>query len=499
LIETTRRSKKASDARPATLPTDKTDITPGTNHIYLPSRRAKTRPDPHLLSPHDISIRSSSVPPLRPYRQGSMRPHPNTRRSTRHNSYRPELDSAAAEDISCSAEEDPDSIEDTPSLTGSFGSSEDSNTRLQMARTRESCDENYSGYLLSLAAVQAEEQLRQKLLQEQALAAYPNSDFHDPVEHFYNLESDPGSDEDDGPIGLLPHEMVARKESTVSGFIAIELQEHEETLARMRAEETFRLVAEEAAKPSFADPFWTNGTTKKGLGAAAAKDEEFTVMRDAASPPMLGSDLVFRLCPSPQFTKFETDQRHEAPPAKDDHGGGLWGGYCVADDEALSVAPHDRGPALLETPSNEAADPTSHDGEGPARSPRGVQMLAGLDERLCEEAIAAEFDDAFVTQVYNYLSLGYPLLAREYDEELAHISRTPVEELRAGDDARPVGNLGFDAGGSGGTSGEGEGARTARWWALKAYVHEWARQHPDLGGERPGGWGVRERRGSWAI
>lgn len=509
LIETSRRSKKSDDARPATLPTDKTDITPGTNHIYLPSRRSKFKSDPHLLSPHDM--RSSSLPPLRPYRQGSMRPHPNTRQSTRYNSYHPGIDTIFS-DNSYSTEEDVDSSEETPSLSDSFGSSEVSNTRLQMARSRSSCDENYTGYLLSQAAVQAEKQLQERQLQEQELAAYANSDFHNPVEHFCDLESDTGS-ADDVPIGLLPHEMVVRKQSTVAGFMAAELQLHEETLAVMRAEETFRRVAEEASMPSFPDPFWTNGMNR--IMAAPANDDEVKAMRDAASPPMLGDDLVFRMCPSPQPTKFETGQRLEAPPPKDDCGGGLWGGYCVAEDDCQYIAPHHQGPILLATPDNERDDPfASYDVSTSAKphptSIRGLHMLAGIDERLkaeaikvkLEEAIRVEFNDTFVTQVYNYLSLGYPLLAQEYDEELSHISHIPEEELRNdGKKGGAVGNVGIRPG-TGVTDANGaKGVGTPRWNALKSYIHEWARQHPNLSTDtaHPIAWGVIERRGSWAI
>ena len=43
-----------------------------------------------------------------------------------------------------------------------------------------------------------------------------------------------------------------------------------------------------------------------------------------------------------------------------------------------------------------------------------------------------------------------------------------------------------------------------RWRALKLYIREWARQHPSFDDgfgedENPLAWGVRARRGSWAI
>ena len=195
-----------------------------------------------------------------------------------------------------------------PSLSASFGSSEDSVMRTQLARTRESCDDRFSGYLLELAAKAAEKQLR-----EQALAAFPNSDFHNPVEHFYDREIDTSSDDEETiGVGLLPHERLSnsvRRKSTEVGWEAREMQRHQEHLARLREEETLRLLAAEANSPTFPDPFWTNGmTVKNGPIVDPEKEAELQRMRKAASPPMLGSDLKFRRCPSPKTTKFETDQ-----------------------------------------------------------------------------------------------------------------------------------------------------------------------------------------------
>jgi hypothetical protein len=110
-----------------------------------------------------------------------------------------------------------------------------------------------------------------------------------------------------------------------------------------------------------------------------------------------------------------------------------------------------------------------------------------------------EFDDAFVTQMYNYLSLGYPCVARYYDHELSKVSGIPVSDLRRDDlhtDAK--GYVGVTKGSA--TSGDIEGSVCMRWKALRIYIHQWARQHPrvtecDSSFET---WGVRERRGSWA-
>jgi hypothetical protein len=525
LIETTRRSKKAGDTRPATLPNDKTDITPGTNHIYVPRQNRHSEQNGYPLVPGNTPAitlpympNGHHMPSNMPRRQGSMKPHLNTRRSTRQNSFQPELESILSDDNSddASPEGRGGEGEQTPSLTDSFGSSDgESLMKLQLARTRESCDDRFSGYLLELAAEAAEKQLR-----EQAEAAFINSDFHEGVEHFLDEVDTSSDDEETFGIGLLPHEMLdmhpVRRKSTEVGWAAREMQQHQQHLAKLREEETHRLLAAEASQPTFADPFWTNGMTLKNGPVDKVKEAELERMRNAASPPMLGADLVFRKCPSPKATKFETDQRINVVPKRHEDGGGLWGGYCVADDESQFISPAIRGPPLLATPANEREDPFSTSfGEEVSKKSRpgsptpgrgGVHLLSGLDERLkaaaakskLEEAYEQEFDDKFVTQVYNYLSLGYPSLARQYDEELSKISRVPEDELCKDDLQSDVkGHIGLEQG----ETTAATGVRCARWTALRIYILEWARQHPgDMSDSNgPSAWGVRARRGSWAI
>ena len=290
------------------------------------------------------------------------------------------------------------------------------------------------------------------------------------------------------------------------------MQAHHEKLNRLREDETNKKIAAEATAPTFPDPFWTNGMTVKSAAFAQAqgglidpqKEAELDRMRSAASPPMLGADLKFRMCPSPKATKFESDQRHDVQPHKKTDGGGLWGGYCVADE---SASPRAKAPTFIHTPQVECEDPFSSDIPGGAESPRthadeyGVRMLAGLDERLraevsrskAEAALLEEFDDAFVTQVYNYLSLGYPALARPYDEELAKISRVPESELRTEDHKKNAkGHIGMP-------EKNDKEVHCARWKALRIYIFEWARQHPGMSNDvtSHGNWGVRARRGSW--
>ncbi|KAI9746092.1 MAG: hypothetical protein M1818_000773 [Claussenomyces sp. TS43310] len=523
LIETSKRSKRAGDSRPATLPTDKTDITPGTNHIYMPRRKAKQRPlAVPLVVPDNTPAPSveqiTQYHPMPPHRQGSMRPHLNTRRPTRQDSYQPALEPIVSEDNSSRSDignnEDYEDHEGTPSLSGSYGSSDDSQMRMQMARTRESCDDRFSGYLLELAAKAAEKQLR-----EQALAAFPNSDVHEIVEHFYDREEAPSDEEEVIGVGLLPHEILSRRESMEVGWAAREMQAHQESLAKMREEETNLKLAAEASHPTFKDPFWTNGMTAKVPQTVPAKEAELQAMRSAASPPMLGDDLKFRMCPSPKATKFESDQEINVTPKHRDDGGGLWGGYCVADEEEQYLSPLARRPSLIATPDVERDDPFASAfvqeipktqmkrGSRPLPAAKaGVQMISGIDERLKEAAnksklqtsLQKEFDDKFVTQVFNYLSLGYPSLARLYDEELSKITKVPVSELCKDDQLNNA--QGHIEIGSNGETSDQAVVHCTRWEALRLYILEWAKQNPTTDDVTSlGAWGVRARRGSWAF
>lgn len=392
-----------------------------------------------------------------------------------------------------------------------------------MARTRESCDDRFSGYLLALAAKAAEKQL-----QEQALAAFPNESLHEIVEHFYDREIEAGSDEENAEgIGMLLDEpelsSAIRRKSAEVGWAAHEMQQHQDKLNRLREDETNQMIADEATEPSFPDPFWTNGmTSKPGRFGDKESQVEADALRSAASPPMLGSDLMFRMCASPKATKFESDQPIDVAPNRDPEGGGLWGGYCVAEESGEYLSPTVHGPMLIQTPNTERDDPFSsafsHElsTSGPKSPKVGVRMIAGIDETLkteaakskVQEVLMSEFDDSFVTQVYNYLSLGYPAVARPYDAELARISRISEEELRGDDKIKDAkGHFGIKVP----VAGQGlipekpasadHAASCARWKALRIYIHEWARQHPSManGVTSPSAWGVTARRGSWAI
>ncbi|OAA56164.1 hypothetical protein SPI_07775 [Niveomyces insectorum RCEF 264] len=306
------------------------------------------------------------------------------------------------------------------------------------------------------------------------------------------------------------------------------------------------------------------------------------------SPPMLGKDLVFPQYQSPKQTKLEPEFLWSINNCMDgsrcdtDGQHGLWHGFCFASEKNQAMEPIDR-PVMLATPAplNSPGDPFAqafgksdsctiyeepmrlataaattaaatqtpgrnavHLHSGPQAWPKERHLLASLDERLLQEKaaaerdekIAAEFTDRFVTQVYNYLSLGYPAMARAYDEELSKISRISVDDLEQ-DDKSAVEGVGSTAKGHLSLGDEEEedeaqsaGTHTAntnghdngddpneaankkatstrsdnhddcpRWRALKLYIFEWARQHPDLDSISPLAWGMRERRGSWGV
>ncbi|KAI0376565.1 hypothetical protein F5Y04DRAFT_273637 [Hypomontagnella monticulosa] len=579
LIETTRRSKKANQPGPATKPIDKTDITPGTNHIYAPKPKRKAAPRPAVAGVPNASSDNEGF--LTPRRQQSMKPHPNTRRGTRQ-SYTPELDTILSSESEKSSEENDDNGDaptltiGAPALSNGIPEQDDedagdswSSRHYHLRDRRESCDEEFSGYLLAVAAREAH---RQREL-EAAMAAFPNGVRPEGVEHFVVRDNS----EDDDPLDeKLRHgtsQLPRRKESD-PGWAVKEMRAHAEKLALTR--QPGMSIDEDLdhmdIAPPPADPLWTTSAFRASFdetmkdapspvvsASSPALLARMRKMRMAASPPMLGGDLQFRTCPSPKQTRMEPSQRYcvlERPEEqqRDVTGStGLWRGYCSAKANVTVETAHP-GLNLLMTPQEPATpqDPfsaaftasmsisgviTGTHSPGTV-SPtnrhsqqKGLHMLSGLDERLkmekarkeLEERIAAEFDDAFVTQVYNYISLGYPATARAFDEELSKISGIDIEELRKDDNLKidkgfmlhmemsiNLGNSTSDS-----DSGEESQMRTPeeserrtrrkpkppRWIALKLYIREWARQHPGLNDASTGemAWGVRARRGSWAI
>jgi len=262
--------------------------------------------------------------------------------------------------------------------------------------------------------------------------------------------------------------------------------------------------------------------------------------RPRVRPPMLGADIKFPRSDSPDPARFDVTQGPESlkkamcylseqtelsqssngagglwipkkesqtscvwsrPASRAPSNAGLWGGSCI---DANSPP---RGPTGIMTPK---FDEDHHSfpkdtmslfkQQFPPSPPPSSSGMTSLDECVeTETNIEAEFDDSFVTQVYNYMSLGYPAVARDFDEELSKVTGTPILDLRKDDHLpRACGyfRLGEETAVSSGVTEE----NCARWKALRLYIWEWARQHPKMAQPKQmeSGW-VGARKGSWAL
>ena len=532
LIETTKRSRRSKDAGPALLSTDKTEVSPG-DKSYLPQRLRENGPGtrPPLISPV-VSTQQVFQAPESRFSSLEL-----SRRAPRRTSLRvPDL----APILSQPESEESNDSNCTSSLSTSPSAESDQTEPYKHAsRVRESCDERSSGYLLSLAAQAAEKQL-----QEQAVAAFLNETFHEQVDHFaVDRESDDSGDE--MRIGQLlrdPEENSAmlRRESA-AGWDMAEMRRHQQKLAQEHEEQKRTEQPEIGRLDSIKGPFRdaaqgveqlehamdTSGGPKHLIGGWQKDVHGLKCMRNAASPPMLGDDLRFPKCQSPRQTRLDVNQypgKHRASRrvtsrqnsglwtpgggnSRQGSAGGLWMGLFTHESNTLLAPPKPVQSGLM-TPALERDNPFESFGArvecGLPLSPPNSQEGCGtahIDFVLStEQSIAVEFDDAFVTQIYNYLSLGYPSMARKYDEELSKISRIPLQDLRQDDQRRDTkGYVGAPEGNGVDMEGVRHG-QCGRWSALRLYVSEWARQQPNMAGRDEGAdWGNRARRGSWAI
>ena len=407
----------------------------------------------------------------------------------------------------------------------------------EATRKRESVDDSSAGYMLALAAKTAERQLR-----EQAMAAFPNDDFHEPVDHFIDHETDDTSE---------PHDRRGSSYSEVNWDLKAmreyqDMQAYEKRKQERQATQSKKagVKAAEIAQPAF-NPF---GNPAGFLDASTAKkmaqDREVEPMRKGARPPMLGKNIKFPRCASPEPARFDPTQGCDAvrtamcylseqskaaedgkeslwcgkgngkqtsttpslwstanSRASSTHG--LWGGMCVNGGDKSP-----QGPTGILTPRHEKANPMSPC-PSPAMSmsllpptpPASSTDFGGIDEKLViEQTIEEEFNDDFVTQVYNYLSLGYPSMAQPFDPELSKISGIPVSELRQDDHLAK--SRGYIRLGKDGNLKDAEITEETctRWRALRTYIQEWARQHPKMSDPlSTEGHGVAVRKGSWGL
>lgn len=541
LIETSRRTHRAGDRGPATKPTDKTDITPYTNHIYVnkPKHRRK---------------RGDSLD------EEPIRHMPPTRRETEDEGVKEYLLELAAKETARQIEEAalaafPNSGAREGGVahfyfresSGSDNSAEDTHQHRDHAQPRTRRKSSNLGL-----------NWWHKHMQEHAehLAHDRGQDAPAPYDQDTLMTTD--SDLDDMDLCVPPNPLWTtnqrsapeRRRDTLAeprpmkGYLAPTARLDNSSHGQMDFEAGQALPAPDDRDPvSHLAPESSRGRdTERGrpFGAFGLKPEDPTLhlMRQAASPPMLGKDLTFRKCPSPKQTKLETDhpfveEGGSRERNRDVSGqGGLWKGYCcrlgsnggyvVSADlrrADMIVAPQPRESLTCRRLSEEPGPAASSRGSlgtngtvlwtagpGPRKTGGGgqaqklLQIPQGLDERLGrekarDEKILQEFGDEFVTQVYNYLSLGYPAMARSFDDELSKISRVTTEELGRDDDRQMAKGHMLEMR----LDDTPEDGRCPRWRALKVYILQWARSHPDLDSLDPLAWGVRERRGSWAI
>ena len=447
---------------------------------------------------------------------------------------------------------------ETPSLSGSPSSIEIGH-RKEDNPPREK--DSYTEYVLRLAA----ETVTEEELQQAAMAAYINERPHEPVDHFAFAQED----DDDGPVPVSKFQseegtdaQTFRRSSAAELTLELEgMRKHHEQLENAKKS----LKAETAGQSRFSAAALAMRQSKEPKVLQKTKkpkpldeDSELARMRAAASPPMLGDDLVFPFTISPKMTRCDPDQ----PPrprtadsddesteavsphlwisndkARNDAGGGLWMGMCQAG--MWQSRPSQNGlrsgiqTPLPQTPATEKWNPfdtlavgrdSLTPGRGaqtpgrrrplsgmsflpltPPRSQDGDEFTNTIDKKLqLEKQIEDEFPARVITQIYNYLSLGYPSLAHMFDEELSKISRISLVELRKDDyRADSKGYVGAPEG-DGCIESEVVGGKCKRWEALKLYVHEWARQSPNFADDRTRAilgadedWGARARKGSW--
>lgn len=622
LIETAKRTHKTGDTSPALSLSDKTNASPGdTSKVPRPPRPAPAPANTPSVTMDSVPM-AQLLKPL-PNRQGSMHPHHNTRAPTRAHSFKvPELPCIE------SSESDRSGASSLP-RSRSLSPASDGGIDKDATRRRESGDDRFSGYLLALAARAAEKQLR-----DQEAALFPSTDKHEPIMHYVDHE-DSGDEDTASPSAsrsiAVPSIHPTRRDSTDEKLALKEMQRHGEQRRKMDdTTSTTRTDAHKKTNAAFNVEFdadaqqdaWMPSSTRRNFVSGDRRDQDLRQMRKAASPPMLGGDIDFPRCPSPEHARFDVTQGSEflrnsmcyltnqgdaegglwgggagagagaqaspSQPRKQDPpkflgiharstgksgppGAGLWGGHCNASDAKMASIPT----GLMtpkRTPNREVDDPfsafsptsigggiatggttvagarrqplppsppvTNKDNINTSSPTTETQQLAFMSGAPSAEAAAAatarlekEFPDSFVTQVYNYLSLGFPALARKYDAELGKISGMGVEVLR-GDDERAdhrgylrlgEGEVGVGVASEASIDGRNESMRGEgnshttetnthmcnRWLALRIYVREWGRQM-GCGLEGESGdtarrrlddphraWGVPARKGSW--
>ena len=425
------------------------------------------------------------------------------KRRRRHSFRIPDLPTIPS---SCSGDS---SDSELPSLSPSASSNGLEKQPKPEDQRRESCDEHISQYLLSLAARSAKDQLK-----DRTLANFPNEQIHQPIDHFAINTEDDAHLSDKGPVEK-EHSATCRR--TSSGDLSWELEyiRHHREEAEVRSQAML-----DSPTPAMAAREILNTATEIQAGEDGDEQYDGVLGARATSPPLLGDDLIFPRSLSPQGTRHINgnitsqhrgyfDQLYQPPEGLwcanlhvvRSGGDGLWMGTCRKDGERdekslfqgpiTSADEHQDIPTYAdELVSYEDASPLSY----------GSMNSRNFDDAsrsfMAQDDLEKGIDDGFVTQIYNYLSLGYPCVACHYDLELSEISSMPVKELQQ-DDLRTddKGYVGIIEGTAGNT--EPTGCISMRWMALRLYIQEWVKRQPRIASNL-GASGVCERRGSWA-
>lgn len=543
LIETSRRARRVGDPGPATRPTDKTDITPYTKNIYTAKPKARRRLD---------SNGEDDTP----------RPMPPTRRETEDEGVKEYLLELAAKEAERQIQETalaafPNSRAREGGVahfyfresSGSENSSDNvspSNDQRQNRGRRKSSHlgmnwwhKHMQDHAQQLARERGQPEMAMdddkgvRIISDEEL---DQMDLSVPPDPLWTTSGRLDPEDRRDSMAQLPPLRPSR--------LAPGAQQEDEAMTDAPPPVVTNAPELPFPTSSFKPRTDANEGPGRPFGAFGLKPDspQLERMRKLASPPMLGKELTFRTCPSPKFTKLEPNhpfmQHQDDIRNRDPTGqGGLWNGYCcktAMDGDDLSCG-HIDGPRMMATPyvpgtpaelcdtdtrsiSEEPASLFSSVGSSGNASglsagtaehrlkngqSKGLHMLHNVDERLQKEKaqaernekIAQEFNDVFITQVYNYLSLGYPAMACIFDDELSKISRMSLLDLRGNDDKQMAKGHMLEMK----LDDTSEEERCPRWRALKIYITEWARQHPNLDNLDPLAWGVRERKGSWAF
>ncbi|KAL8993852.1 MAG: hypothetical protein Q9169_006040 [Polycauliona sp. 2 TL-2023] len=564
LVGSSSRQRKRGDTLPTVLDEDKTEHSPQTPS-YLPRHLRTPRPGVLPVPPtNSPAVSSAQVPQLPESRfsYASLSRRTSIDRPERGHSFlSPHLPS-----IPSQREESEESDESSCPSLSTTPSAQSEETELRKNAKKGQGDDT-SGHLLALAAQAAQKQLHDQAMAAYPNERTHEYVDHFAVDREDGGEEGAGllsrSATYPPPTGSESVPSVSRRESH-AGWDAAAIQKHTRHLERQRKEHKEKkgpTVAnskhsiKEAGKEHHhghhhhhrphenyyqhhhhkVEPLHPKTPSAQNkVDGGQQKDNQMKPMQKAASPPMAGQSLKFPKCQSPRQTRLDVGQHpgvslHFSTRKSRDHSGlwtpqgtasrqnsksGLWMGVCASSAMPVAPAPFQTG---LLTPAVERDDPFALPTQPSKQQqqhllPPSPPNITGSENKPCcpssdltqqQKAIEEEFHDGFITQVYNYLSLGYPSLARKYDEELSKITRIPIENLRQDDqNTNAKGYVGAPEGTGCDLRGVQNG-KCERWTALRLYILEWAKQQPRMGGREGGAanedWGARARKGSWAL